>query len=508
MPRLGLLLLCAGALACGKMSRSVGLYKPELSSAGAAGAAGAASDSQDSPPDLSQPWPSRGCGKPLPQRVLANGYSSWQVAQTGETLVGNNPALQNLRSFYVHAPTDYDSGRPYRVVYQLRGGCDSRGDLGDAVYDLANESLGGDPQAVYVDVTVPQLDQDPHCYDTGSGAGSLEYEAFELIHTQVEGNYCIDNNRIFVAGYSQGGALANMWGCYFSGIPDPPRKFSPKWAIRGHAVVAGWREPNQPLPCNGADAAIWIQESGDVESGMYFGSNPAALELSLRSNGCTGNYEDGPKRPWRSADLINGFNSGECQQYTGCSIPDQLAHPLVFCRVDGPGNSDRADLAVPAFTAFFQSMDPEPQGSVSSGGSGSTLGGNGNGTAGSEAAGGAAATGGNGPINGECPIMTTSPVCDFGVRCSSDESCSQHDCYVPGTTENPICAKHCVTPADCPAGSACVGPFGAPRHCFVTCENDDQCLAINDSPDNPLACVGLDDPSAPGVTVCAESSEP
>ena len=124
MPRLALLLLCSAALACGKVSRPVGLYTPELSSAGAAGVAGAATDSQDSPPDLSQPWPSSGCGKPLPQRKVVDGYSSWQVEQTGETLSGHDPARQNLRSFYVRAPSDYDSSRPYRVVYLLRGGCD------------------------------------------------------------------------------------------------------------------------------------------------------------------------------------------------------------------------------------------------------------------------------------------------------------------------------------------------------------------------------------------------
>lgn len=358
MPRLALLLLCSGALACGKVSRSVGLYAPPTSGAGAAGAAGAASDNQDLPPDLSERWPSSGCGKPLPQRALANGYSAWHVAQTGETLAGTDPARQNVRDFLVRAPSDYDSARPYRVVYLLRGGCDSRGDLGDAVYDLANEGRGGDEQAVYVDVAVPQLDQNPHCYDTGTGTGSLEYEAFDRIHTQVESNYCVDNNRIFVAGYSQGGALANMWGCYFSGTPEPPRKFSPKWAIRGHAVVAGWREPNQPLPCNGPDAAFWIQESGDLESGMYFGSNPAAVELALHSDDCTGNFEDGPKQPWGPAAAIPGFKVGECQQYSGCSAATARNHPLVFCSVDGPGGSDRADLAIPAFTAFFRSMDP------------------------------------------------------------------------------------------------------------------------------------------------------
>jgi hypothetical protein len=293
------------------------------------------------------------------QPVGENGYSSWHVTQDGETLTGNNPALLNTREFLVHAPADYDPNRPYRIVYLYRDGC-GNGMVGSNVYDLGNEQLGGDPQAIYVDVGEPGLDMDPHCYDTAGGTESVEYEAFDLIHSAVESRYCVDNNRIFVAGYRQGGAVSNMFGCYFGGTPDPPRKFSPRWAVRGHAVVGGWREANQPLPCNGPGAAIWIQETGDLASGDYDGSNPSALTVALNANSCNGNYDEGPKAPWSLAEGIGGFKPDECQLYTGCSAPTQADYPLVFCRVNAAGGTDRADLAIPAFTAFFRSLDPTP----------------------------------------------------------------------------------------------------------------------------------------------------
>lgn len=354
-----LLLSCLLALACGRISRDVGSYRPTLDQ-GAAGEAGASNQPMASHPPLNQPWKSSGCGKPEPQNPVGeNGYSGWQVTQTGSTLTGDNPALVNVREFFVHAPSDYDPNRPYRIVYLYRDGC-GNGMVSTNVYDLANESLGGDPQAIYVDVGMPGLDMNPHCYDTGSGTESAEYEAFDLIHGEVESRYCVDNNRIFVAGYSQGGAISNMFGCYFAGTPDPPRKFSPRWAVRGHAVVGGWREPNQPLPCNGPAAAIWIQETGDLESGGYDGSNPSALTVALNANACAGNYDDGPKQPWAPADDIGGFKPDECQLYTGCSAQIQTDYPLVFCRVTAPGGTDRADLAIPAFTTFFRSLDPTP----------------------------------------------------------------------------------------------------------------------------------------------------
>ena len=353
------------ALACGRVNRDVGSYKPPLGEVGAGGEAGAA-NRPDTPEngsslELDKPWKSSGCGMPLPNKQPnADGFTSWELTQPGETLTTSDPALANTRSYLVHVPDDYDPSRPYRIVYLLQGGCYGPGEVSMNVLDLANASQGGDPQAIYVDVGMPGLDVNPHCYDTGTGTESLEYEAFELMHSSVESRYCVDNNRIFVAGYSQGGALSNMWGCYFAGTPTPARKFSPRWAIRGHAVVGGWREPNEPQPCNGPDAAIWIQETGDSVSSMYEDSNPSALMVALNADGCTGNYDEGPKQPWAPAGDIAGFKPGDCQRYTGCSAQTLREHPLVYCRVDDAPGTDRPDLAIPAFTAFFHSMDPSP----------------------------------------------------------------------------------------------------------------------------------------------------
>ncbi len=110
---------------------------------------------------------------------------------------------------------------------------------------------------------------------------------------------------------------------------------------------------------------------------------------------------------------------------------------------------------------------------------------------------------------GSCNVGGASPVCDFGLPCTDDSDCGAHDCYVPGGQGNPICSKLCATSADCPLGSACTGPFGDGSHCFVLCSHAAQCLAINDTPENPLDCVNMHDPRAPqGQTVCAQYSEP
>jgi hypothetical protein len=326
------------------------------------------------PSDVDKPWPSTGCGKPPPGPITTipgsrTGYVEYHVTQTGENLT-STPETGNAgeRQFFVRVPADYDENRPYRIVY-IGQGCGAQHAGKTNTYPLFNEAQGGTEQAIYVGVSVPDNAVNPGCYDNNTGPKSQEWEAFDLMHSLIESTYCVDNNRIFVAGYSTGGWLSNMWGCYFGGTPSPPldqpdldaglteRKFSPKWAVRGHANVTGSLPPNQPVPCNGPGAGIWIHDALDKSN--LIETNIKGLELSLKTNGCTGNYKEGPKKPWEPAEQIPGLQGGICQEYTGCPADVAAKYPLVFCTTSGLGHADQASSAIPAFTAFFNLMDPK-----------------------------------------------------------------------------------------------------------------------------------------------------
>jgi poly(3-hydroxybutyrate) depolymerase len=323
------------------------------------------------PRDPNSVWPSTGCGKPLPPEQAETipgsrvGYTEWHVQQTGATLAENKPANAGDRQFFVRVPSDYDPNLPYRVVYIGHGCGTVHG--GKTSTDLFfDESRGGTEQAVYVGLSVPDNAANPGCYDNNSGPVSQEWEAFDLIHTFVEKTYCVDNNRIFVTGYSTGGWLANMWSCYFGGtgaLDDADvaaglteRKFAPKWPVRGGARMTGSLPPNQPTPCNGPSAGIWIHDALDRTN--LLATNIAALNLALQTNGCEGSYEEGPKEPWAPAEQIEGLR-GVCQQYTGCPAEVSQNYPLVFCTTNAFGHADQAS-AIPAFTKFFDMMNPRP----------------------------------------------------------------------------------------------------------------------------------------------------
>jgi len=304
--------------------------------------------------------PSSGCGLPLPQEQVSTipgtrtGYTEWNVTLKGETLGTDEPRDALPRQFFVRVPVDYDPNRPYRVVY-LGSGCGSQHAGKTNTFALFNEAQGGSEQAIYVGLSIPDNDVNPGCYDNNTGPQSQEWEAFEAIHTFVESHYCVDNDQIYVGGYSTGAWLANLWGCYFGGVPTPPRKFSPHWAIRGALSVTGSLAPNVPKPCGGPAAHLWIHDALDMSN--LISTNTAALELALQTNGCTGNY-DGPKQPWAPAEAIPELAGGICQEYTGCPAAVAARYPLVFCTTTGYGHADQANHAIPAFERFFEQLAP------------------------------------------------------------------------------------------------------------------------------------------------------
>jgi polyhydroxybutyrate depolymerase len=318
-------------------------------SGGAGGAAGASGVV-----DVMQVLRGAGCGKPLPATQpttvagTPKGYLQYTVQGTGANLTDTaTPAKAGPRTFWVRVPADYDPNRAYRVVYVTHG-CGGYNAANTSTYPLFDESKGGTEQAIYVAVDIPTQMANMDCYDTRDGLASQEWEAFQLFHQVVDANYCVDNNRVFVASYGDDGvSLANTWGCYFAGNPQPPRKFAPNYRIRGQVSLSGGQPPDLPA-CGGPVAALWIHDTTDV--GDPISTDYDALDRVLKTNGCAGdNHANSPSAPWDPMPDV-------CQQYTSCPP----AYPVVFCTTVGFGHSWQPERAIPAFTAFFDRVAGTP----------------------------------------------------------------------------------------------------------------------------------------------------
>jgi hypothetical protein len=300
-----------------------------------------------------------GCGKALPVKQIPTvvgaptGYTHYTVEATGATLGSTIPAKAGPRTFWVRVPADYNPNKKYRTVY-VGQGCGPYDQANTSTYFLFKKNSGGDEEAIYVALDIPRDMVNMDCYDNRDGPASQEWEAFQLFHTVVDENYCVDNDRVYVAGYSTGGWLSNMYGCYFSGDglhpgsdPSTQRVFAPEYHIRGQLVTTGGEPDNNP-PCNGPVAALWIHDVND--NGNPISGNISALERVLKINNCVYPSASSPTAPWHPE--VPGIGT-VCQQYTSC--PKEF--PVVFCKTAGFGHGSQDARAIPAYTTFMAQAD-------------------------------------------------------------------------------------------------------------------------------------------------------
>jgi poly(3-hydroxybutyrate) depolymerase len=360
---------CKGYLGCSANQKIVTpepkITPPPPSDAGPPPANDAGSDAGAPPVSINAIIKGPGCGMPLPANQATTvvgqpgGYTQFTVMGTGVNLTGTViDAKKGPRTFWVRVPADYNPDNAYRVVY-VGQGCGGYNAANTSTLALYKEKYGGTEQAIYVAIDLPTDMANMDCYDNRDGPTSQEWEAFQLMHDVVDSHYCVDENRIYISGYSTGGWLSNMYGCYFAGDgmhpasnPSAPRKFAPRVHIRGQAGVSGGEPPNNP-PCNGPVAALWIHDTTD---GNAISGNYDACARALRMNGCknTSRCEDTAAKttPWHpDIPMLS-----TCQQYDGCPAD----YPVVFCKTVGLGHSSQDQPAIAAFNLFFKMMNPAP----------------------------------------------------------------------------------------------------------------------------------------------------
>jgi hypothetical protein len=381
-------------------------------SAGASGNAGAAGSGNPPagvvPPDYARGM-SPGCGKPLPAgqepRVrFRTDIATTMVDQAWLTEFDADASEYMDRNYSVKVPIDYDPTKPYTVNI-IGGGCGGDG-----------QGYGG--QAAWPDNdSSPVIHVHPNykggCYQD-DGANNPEEAFFDVWFPQILDRYCIDQERVFMTGYSSGAWNAITHGCSRS-------KF-----IRGHGQsLGGLRERRSP--CQGPVAALFAADvldggnpvhdtvegsscTGTEAEGCYRGETICtgsrsvpdsgcvdegtgpALKRALERNGCVGTERvpwggtvgNVAGAPYRYVTFINdGLKPGDpvpqtkldsvkqwfpvapdgtntipaCHKYTGC--PAEF--PVVWCETYDNGHggkekivSDASDDGLSGYRRFFE----------------------------------------------------------------------------------------------------------------------------------------------------------
>lgn len=204
-------------------------------------------------------------------------------------------------------PKTYDSSRAYPVVFRFHGtgGNGTSGGLG-IEFVSREEAIVVGPDGLDARWSNQNQENDLAFFDA-------------MLET-LEGEYCIDEGRVFAYGFSAGGGFTNLLGCERAEV------------IRATAAIASY---DRGTTCGGPVAAWFHHDPSDNSVSIDRGI--AARERVLERNHCS------------SESVAEGER---CVRYQGCDA----ATPVVWCETSGQGHNIAADFAPNAVWTFFKSL--------------------------------------------------------------------------------------------------------------------------------------------------------
>jgi poly(3-hydroxybutyrate) depolymerase len=261
------------------------------------------------PPSLSPSGASKDKGpgasaaKPTLGRSTGCGKSATGTGDFARTTIG---VLGRDRTYHLRLPHTYDPNRAYPLVFRWHG---SGGDGLSGGLDIELSSVN--------DAIVVGADGLNKEWVIGTRAHDLAL--FDAMLEAVSKRYCIDRDRVFSYGFSDGGFITNDLACRRGDV------------LRASAAVAGGFWSGK---CKGK-VAVWFVHDTD-DKAVPIAQGREARDRVLASNGC-------------STDTVDEGDG--CVRYKRCG-----ASPVVWCQSSGIGHSPRGDFAPPRVWKFFSEL--------------------------------------------------------------------------------------------------------------------------------------------------------
>jgi poly(3-hydroxybutyrate) depolymerase len=213
------------------------------------------------------------------------------------------------REYIVKIPTDYDSSKPYKLVFAWHG-------LGGSAEQVANGLRGGyyglESRAMGSTIfAAGQGLQTSNSVGSGAGwpnTGGQDVAFVRALYERLRGEYCIDETRVFSTGMSYGGIMSNTLGCQMGDVfraIAPMAGSGPRGNCTGQVAV--WMTHGNTDTVVPFDSTVMGGFSGGVQSRDFW----------AMANHCdTTTTMVGPER---------------CVAYEGCDD----GHPVHWCEFDG-----------------------------------------------------------------------------------------------------------------------------------------------------------------------------
>lgn len=247
------------------------------STGGTTGAGGAAS-------------PTAGCGMAAPASMR------YSIDVAGMT-----------REYILSVPSNYDTNHPYVLIFAWHpwGGSAMQvaGNGNSGYYGLKGTSNN---QAILVS---------PEGLDFGGnglGWGNTNGQDIAFLNAMLalfKSQMCIDQNRIFSAGFSFGGMMSNAVGC--AGLA---RAVAP---MAGNSTVSGCLAGTQPV--------AYMGFHGTHDSVVDISGGRTARDVFVKRNGCSSDTT--PSSPSWCDGIASNYQPCTCVDYQGC-MP---GYPVTWC---------------------------------------------------------------------------------------------------------------------------------------------------------------------------------
>jgi poly(3-hydroxybutyrate) depolymerase len=209
------------------------------------------------------------------------------------------------REFIVGVPEGYDANHAYRLVFAFHGLTGTAEQIAGNGFSGGYYGLGsriGDETILVAPQGLAPDDQ-PDQYGWPNTDGR-DIAFIRAMVTWLGENYCIDQTRIFSAGFSYGGIISDTIGCEMSDV------------FRGIAPIAGAMFGR--AVCDGPPLAVWMAH-GTADDQVAFTDGEAARDKFIAKNHCD-----------TSMDPVAVDPEG-CVSYQGCDA----GAPVVWCVHDG-----------------------------------------------------------------------------------------------------------------------------------------------------------------------------
>lgn len=244
----------------------------------------------------------------------------------GELGIWVHSGLYN-RLYFLHTPPDMDDGESHPLLIFLHGA----GGTGEGFQRWLRAHEVTD-SAGFITVYPDGLEgtwtigcQESCTFAEELGADDVAF--LNALTGHLADHLPVDLDRVYVAGYSQGGSLAYLYACQ---SPNPPAGIAVTSGLI-HRQVADNCEPGAPFPVlvthGTADLLAFYAGFGD--EGPFL-SVPGAVDLWRQEMGCDAEpvREDFP-------DLAGDFTTITSFRFKGCLTGSEVLH----FRVNGGGHS-------------------------------------------------------------------------------------------------------------------------------------------------------------------------